>query len=485
MAAQKNIRILLIEDEEFDVIRVKRTLKPFATSIEIVDYCADGVAALELLRAAPRCCDVVIMDFQIAGGLMGENLIRKIKEIDASLQIIVITKMTVNVTDFEFANGLLKAGAFWYCTKYPVDMENFIYQPTDFVMSVFNAFEKGELERSRVRSEKKIDKNISDILTQKKIIGASTATTTLLQQIDKYSTRDINVLITGASGTGKELIANNIHYNGPRKLENFVPINCGSIPADLIESELFGYVKGAFTGANTEKMGLFELAHNGTVFLDEVAELPHAAQVKLLRVIQEGEVEKIGRQKKIFVDVRIIAATNKDLRKEVAEKRFREDLYYRLSVVPINVLPLKERRDDIPELINYYLAEYCRDMNRFQPVISDDALAMLCSYDWPGNVRELKNVIQRLLFNDERIFSVINILNALGVVNIESSPNQNQLAELFQRDRSLTLKQAEQIFREKYLLFVREHSHSDADAAQKLGVAPSNYSRMVKDLGLK
>jgi two-component system, NtrC family, response regulator AtoC len=484
MNIQKRIRVLLIEDEEFDVIRVKRTLKPFDT-IEIIDFLSDGVAALELLRTSPRCCDVVIMDFQIAGGLMGENLIRKIKEIDQSLQIIVITKMTVNVTDFEFANGLLKAGAFWYCTKYPVDMEHFIYQPTDFVMSVFNAYEKGELERARLRSEKKIDKNISDILTQKKIIGVSQATQTLLGHIDKYAARDVNILITGDSGTGKELIANNIHYQGSRKLENFVPINCGSIPADLVESELFGYVKGAFTGANAEKAGLFELANNGTVFLDEVAELPPAAQVKLLRVIQEGEVEKIGRQKKITIDVRIIAATNKDLRKEVAEKRFREDLYYRLSVVPIHVLPLKERRDDVPELINYYLTEYSKDMNRPRPVISDDALAMLCAYDWPGNVRELKNVVQRLLFNDERTFSVVNVLNALGVVDIQSSPDQSQLAELFQENSLLSLKQAEKIFREKYLLFIRTHSHTDADAAQKLGVAPSNYSRMIKELGLK
>jgi len=485
MTQKKMIRVLLIEDEEFDVLRVKRTLAPFAERIRIVDYLADGVAALQLLKAAPLCCDVVVMDFQIAGGLMGENLIRSIKEIDPSLQIIVITKMTVNVTDFEFANGLLKAGAFWYCTKYPVDMENFIYQPTDFVMSVFNAYEKGELERSRARSEKKIDKNISDILTQKKIIGVSQATSSLLGQIDKYSARDVNILITGDSGTGKELIANNIHYKGMRKMENFVPINCGSIPADLIESELFGYVKGAFTGAYAEKMGLFELAHNGTIFLDEVAELPPAAQVKLLRVIQEGEVEKIGRQKKIVIDVRIIAATNKDLKREVAEKRFREDLYYRLSVVPIHVLPLKERREDIPELINYYLAEYCRDMNRPKPVMSPEALAMLCSYDWPGNVRELKNVVQRLLFNDERTFSVVTILNALGVVAIESSPDQNQLGQLFQRDSALPLKQAEKIFREKYLLFIRNHSHSDADAAQKLNVAPSNYSRMIRELGLK
>lgn len=485
MAAQKTIRVLLIEDEEFDVLRVKRTLVPFEKQIHIIDYVSEGVAAIDLLQKHPNICDVVVMDFQIAGGLMGENLIRKIKEIDPSLQIIVITKMTVNATDFEFAYSLLKAGAFWYCTKYPVDIEEYIYQPTDFIMSIFHAFEKGELERARLRSERQLRKTISDILTQKKIIGVSQAIQSLREQIAKYALRDVNLLISGDSGTGKELTASNIHYTSKRRLENFVPINCGSIPSELVESELFGYEKGAFTGAHAEKMGLFELANNGTVFLDEVAELPLSAQVKLLRVIQEGEVEKIGRTKKVKVDVRIIAATNKDLRREVAEKRFREDLYYRLNVVPVHVPPLRERREDIVELIDHFMTEFCRDMNRPKPEMNDEALQTLREYDWPGNVRELKNVVQRLLFNDERMFSAVNVLNALGVVKVESSPDSYQLRDLFRSETILSLKQAEKIFREKYLLFVRTNSRTDADAAKQLGVAPSNYSRMIKDLGMK
>lgn len=485
MASQKIIRVLLIEDEEFDVERVQRTLKPFKNQIHIVDYFPDGASALHLLAATPNMCDVVIMDFQIAGGVMGETLIRRIKEIDPALQIIVITKMTLNVTDFEFASSLLRAGAFWYCTKYPVDIEDYIYQPTDFVMSVFNAYEKGVLQRHRMVSEQKLSKNVSDILAQKEIIGVSAPIEALRQQVAKYAARDVNVVITGESGVGKELIAQNIHYLSERRLENFVPINCGSIPTELIESALFGHEKGSFTGASADKMGLFEIANNGTVFLDEVAELPLSAQVKLLRAIQEGEIEKLGRTKTLNVNVRVIAAANEDLRAKVAEKRFREDLYYRLNVLPIHVPPLRERQEDIPVFIDYFMTEFCADMKREKPQIHADALETLCRYEWPGNIRELKNVVQRLLFNDERSFSVVSILNALGVVKVDSNPDSYQLRELFNNEYLLPLWQAEQVFREKYILFVRHHSATDAEAASKLAVAPSNYSRMIRDLGMK
>ncbi|MFA6542271.1 MAG: sigma-54 dependent transcriptional regulator [Bacteroidota bacterium] len=481
----KKIKILLIEDEQFDVLRVQRTLQPFENQIQIVDYLPEGVPAVQLLQSNPEICDVVIMDFQITGGLMGENLIKKIKEVNPTLQIIVITKMTVNLTDFDFANTLLKAGAFWYCTKYPVDIEDYIYQPTDFVLSIFNAYEKGVLERQRFVSEQKLNKTVMEILEQRKIIGNSPATLSLLQQIEKYSARDVNILITGESGTGKELVAQNLHYRSSRKYENFVPINCGSIPTELIESELFGYEKGSFTGAGADKIGLFEAANNGTIFLDEVTGLPQSAQVKLLRVIQEGEIEKLGRTKKIKVNVRIIAATNEDIKKQVEEKRFREDLYYRLSVVPIHVSPLRERREDIPPLVDHFLTEFCSDYKVPKPAFNSEAMDTLSRYEWSGNVRELKNVLQRLLFNEERMFSYINVLNALGVVKVESSPDPYQLRELFNKNQILSLKNAENVFREKYLLFARNNSNSDADTARKLGLAQSNYSRIIKNLGMK
>src|SRR3970282_1968328 len=302
------VKVLLIEDEEYDVRRVQNTVKPFSERIKITDVVSNGEAALETVRKNKDNIDVIIMDFQIAGGLMGENLIKELKVIDESIQIIVITKMTINITDYNFANKLIKAGAFWYCTKYPGDIEEFIYQPTDFIMSLFNAFQKSRLEKERARSNQKFIRNVEDILIQKRIVGETEVIQNLKKEIKKCAESDFSTLIRGASGTGKELVAYNIHYSSPRRLENFIPINCGSLPNDLIESELFGYEKGSFTGAEKRKPGLFELAHKGTIFLDEITELPLNAQVKLLRVIQDGELEKIGRTEKEKVDVRIIYA---------------------------------------------------------------------------------------------------------------------------------------------------------------------------------
>ncbi len=485
MSVTRPIRVFLIEDEEFDVVRVERTLMASHGKIELVNYVSDGAEAVEYLRQNPDSCDVVVTDFQIAGQLFGENLIRTIKEIDPALPIIVISKMTINISDLEFANSLINAGAFWYCTKYPVDMEEAIYHPTDFVLSIVHAFEKRQLELEQSRSTRKLLATAETILAQKQIIGVSPAVCGLREEIIKYANSNASILITGASGTGKELIATNIHYRSPRKTELFVAINCGGIPSELVESELFGFEKGAFTGANSEKPGLFELANHGSIFLDEVAELPAPAQVKLLRVLQEREIEKIGRTRRIAVDVRVIAATNKDLRKEIEAGRFREDLYYRLNVIPLSVPLLKDRREDIPLLIDHFLTMFSREMRKEKPGVNQEAMELLCNYQWPGNTRELMNVVQRLLFNDERTFSVTNVLHALGVVSVESSPEPAQLLNLFRPDNIILLKHAEAVFREQYLLFARKHSSTDADAARKIGIAPSNYLRMMKDLGLK
>lgn len=479
----KQINVLLIEDEEFDVRRVKKTIEPFSEQIKICEIVSNGKAAIEYIENNKGKIHVVIMDYQIAGGLMGDVLIQKIKDLDPSIQINVITKMTMNVTDFNFANKLLKAGAFWYCTKYPGDIEDFIYQPTDFIISIYNAFEKCLLERERLRSIQKIKKNVEDILLQKKIIGESPIMLELKDDIDQLAKSKINLLIRGASGTGKELVAYNIHYRSDRKYENFVVVNCGGIPENLIESELFGFEKGAFTGADKPKLGLFELANHGTIFLDEITELPLTAQVKLLRVIQEGEIEKIGRTGTIKVDVRIIAASNRNIEQEVREKRFREDLYYRLNVLTIEVPPLKKRITDIPLLIDYFLTNFSIDMGRDKPKIPDEVMKIFLEYDWPGNVRELKNVVQRILFRAKNYITREEALKAIGY---DEAINMNKGFEnLFNPYRIIPLRDAERNFREKYIKFVRENSKSDKDAAEKLGLAPSNFYRMAKELGLK
>ncbi len=484
MFSLATIHLLLIEDEEYDVRRIRNTLKPFQERIVIVDVASSGQMAIDLLQQHRNAYDVVIMDFQIAGGLMGERLIRRIKEIDPTLQIIVVTKMTINLSDFEFASRLLEAGAMWYCTKYPGDIEEYIYQPTDFILSIYNAYEKNRMEKAQQKSDRKLQKNIEDILTRKKIIGQSASSKRLQAQIQQFAASDTNVLIRGSSGTGKELVATHIHYLSRRRFENFVPINCGSLPDNLIESELFGFEKGAFTGASAGKPGLFEVAHRGTIFLDEITELPLSAQSKLLRVIQEGEIDKIGRIEKIKVDVRIIAATNKNLEQEVREKRFREDLYYRLNVVFIDVPPLRQRRDDIPALIEYFLQLFSEDMNRPRPEICAEALQVLQEYDWPGNVRELQNVVQRLLFLEESHLSAGHARIVLGFRDEDEAALRKE-SLFWDAKNILPWRDMEKQLRAAYFTFVREQAATDADAARLLGLAPPNYYRMCKELGLK
>ncbi len=485
MFSDRKVRVLLIEDEDYDVRRIKNTIKPFQERIILKKIVSSGEAAVEVMEKGKSDYDVVIMDFQIAGTLSGERLIQKIKQIDSSVQIIVVTKMTINITDFDFANRLIEAGAMWYCTKYPGDIEEFIYQPTDFILSIFNAAEKKALEKERQKSQKRLDQTIHNILEEKQLIGKSGAMNRLREEIGKAAQTDASVLIHGASGTGKELVATHIHYQSHRRLENFIPINCGSLPHELIESELFGFERGSFTGAQTKKPGLFEVAHNGTAFLDEVVELPASAQSKLLRFLQEGELDKIGRTKPVHVNVRIIAATNKNIAEQINEKKFREDLFYRLNVFPIRVPPLRERTDDIPELVHFFLLKFSRDMSREAPQLPQQGMEILQKYHWPGNVRELQNVVQRLILKSDGSISETDVSAALGYQDPLSG--RERPSDLLNWDAAHIepLKQVEFSFRKKYFQFVRRHSSNDAEAARKLGLAPPNYHRMCKELGIK
>jgi two-component system, NtrC family, response regulator AtoC len=485
MLGTEIIHILLIEDEEYDVGRVRSTIAPFRDQIVIRDVASTGSHALELLKAGSDRYDVVVMDFQIAGGLMGEELIRAIKTIDPSLQIIIVTKMTVNVMDFDFANRLLQAGAYWYCTKYPGDIDTSIYQPTDFILSLYNAHQKRLLERERLRSASRMTRTVEGLLSQKQILGGSARMEELRHQIRKCADNIAPVLITGPSGSGKELVAHNVHYHSQRRLENFIPINCGSLPHDLVESELFGYEKGAFTGASTRKLGLFEVADRGTVFLDEVAELPPGAQVKLLRVLQDGEIEKIGRTEKLKVNVRVIAATNKDLAREVEFGKFREDLFYRLNVLQLAVPALRDHPEDIPLYVDHYLKEFSADMNRDVPGVQPDAMLRLQSHPWPGNVRELKNVTQRLLFDPDHVITSERVGLALGSRRVDAGWPPGDGFTFAAGGESTPLRLIERRLREEYVRYIRARSTSDADAAKKLGLAPPNYHRMCKELGIK
>ncbi|HTX99432.1 MAG TPA: sigma-54 dependent transcriptional regulator [Bacteroidota bacterium] len=484
MSTSAPISILLVEDEEFDVARVRNTVRFFASRIQVSDVVSNGLAALELVKAHNDCYDVVILDYQISGGLKGEELIRLMKEADPFLQIIVITKMTINITDFDFANNLLKAGAFWYCTKYPGNIEEYIYQPTDFLLGIFNAYEKKRLEKQKLKSDKRLMQNIAAMLESKKIIGESRPMVQLRDSIEKYAKSDANILITGSSGTGKELVAWNIHLKSKRRYENFICINCGSIPQELIESELFGYERGSFTGATGTKAGLFEVANNGTVFLDEVAELSPSAQVKLLRVLQDGEIEKIGRTGSLSVNVRIIAATNKNLSQEVNGGRFREDLYYRLNVVPLDVVPLRLRGNDILLLFDHFLQYFSGDLGIRTPEVEDQAREIFLAYKWPGNVRELRNVVQRLVLNCGDRITAKDVSDPMILKNQIVAKDATAFEEMVS-GQVLPLREMERLFRLRYFKYVRSISSSDSNAAEKLGIAPSNFYRMCKELGIK
>lgn len=481
MQFANQINLLLIEDETFDVNRIRKTLEPFNDRLIIKHVVADGNSALEILTEKKEVIDVVIMDYQIVGPLSGEKLIRKIKSVDPFIQIIVITKMTINVTDFELANKLIEAGAMWFCTKYPSDIKEYIYQPTDLLLSILNAYEKKSLGIEKSKSNTQLDQSITNILNEKKIVGESPAVKKMIKQIERAATQDATVLITGSSGTGKELVASHIHYLSKRRYENFVTINAGSIPQELIESELFGFEKGSFTGAVNPKKGLFETANSGTIFLDEISELSMSAQVKLLRVLQEGELDKIGRTEKIKVDVRVIAATNIDLEKAIEEKRFRQDLYYRLNVVNIHTPSLNERLEDVPSLVKYFIEKYGRQMSISIPEINDEAMEVLQSFSWPGNIRQLQNIIQRVLISCEDFIRKEDVFNMLDLTRMNSISGP----EFWFGKNILKWKEMEALFRCRYFNYVKENTKSESEAARLLGIAPSNFYRMCNKLGIK
>jgi DNA-binding NtrC family response regulator len=279
----------------------------------------------------------------------------------------------------------MRLGAFDYITK--------PFKPDEIKVVVKKALEHLALQEENTYLKQQLKAKYKF----ENIIGSSERMQKVFSLIDKVSATDSTVLVLGESGTGKELVARALHYNSPRAQNPFVPVNCGAIPEELLESELFGHEKGAFTGAFRTRIGRFELANGGSIFLDEISEMSPTLQVKLLRVIQEREFERVGGVKSIKTDVRIIAATNRDLEEEVAQGRFREDLYYRLNVIPLNLPPLRERKDDIPLLVKHFMAKYRQEGNEQATGFSRRSMNLLMNYKWPGNVRELENLVERVL----------------------------------------------------------------------------------------
>ena len=366
-------KILVVDDEQsmrefLDIMLKKEGYK--------VSLASNGEEVLKYIDK--DIFDLVLLDIRMPK-MDGIAVLKKIKSASPETVVIMITAYASADT----AIKAMKEGAYDYITKpFKVD---------EIKLIIKNAIEKKHLRNENILLKQVVrDRYVFD-----NIIGKSPKMLALYELLEKVAPTKTNVLITGESGTGKELVAKAIHYNSPRKEKPFVTLNCGAIPEALIESELFGHMKGAFTDAIATKKGLFEMADEGTIFLDEISELPLMMQVKLLRVLQDREFKRVGGTEDIRVDVRIIAATNKDLERAVKEKRFREDLYYRLNVIQIKLPNLRERREDIEVLATHFLKRYSEELNKNISGISPEALHLLLNYEYPGNVRELQNIIER------------------------------------------------------------------------------------------
>ncbi|MDZ7331352.1 MAG: sigma-54 dependent transcriptional regulator [candidate division KSB1 bacterium] len=366
-------KILIIDDEPAQVQVLAGFLKKKGFDIEKAHA---GLEGLKILEKKP--IDLIITDFKMPD-IDGIEVLKRAKAINPEVDVIMMTAFG----SIESATEAMRAGAIDYLTK-PVDLDQLeilIHKALEHQQLV----SENRLLREQLAAKFKFDQ----------IISASEAMEEALNLAGRAAPSKATVLITGESGTGKELIAKAIHYASPRKDQPFVAVNCAALAENLLESELFGHEKGAFTGADRQRKGRFELANHGTLFIDEVGEIPLTTQVKLLRVLQEQTFERVGGTETIKVDVRIVAATNRDLEELIEEGRFREDLFYRLNVVRINVPPLRKRKSDIPLLVDYFLKKYSAENNKKVMGISKEAMDLLMKYDYPGNVRELENIIEQ------------------------------------------------------------------------------------------
>jgi len=417
-----------------------------------------GHAALAQLQS--REVDLVLLDVRL-GAETGLEILDRIKALEDSIEVILVTA----VTDVRTAVEAIKRGAYDYVTK-PFDVD-------EMLALVRRAIEKRALKREvlYLRSELASARGFDEI------IGRHPEMVRIYERIAQVAETTATVLITGESGTGKELIARAIHRQGPRRDRPFVAVNLAAIPEPLLESELFGHERGAFTGAYQKKLGKFELAHGGSLFLDEVGTVRVDLQAKLLRALQEREIERLGGARTVKVDVRIIAATNVNLKQAIRDRTFREDLYYRLNVVPLTVPPLRERREDIPLLVDHFVQKYKREFGKAVRGISPGALPVLLDYDWPGNVRELENIIER------------SVALATGpVISLRDLPLDLALPDTGARreEPGLSLKEARERFERQFILRVLESvDWNQSRAARLLGLHRNTLIARLAGWGLR
>jgi len=443
--------ILIVDDEA----SVRTSLeKVLSKAGYVTKTAATGNEAIKILTKKPT--DLVLSDLKMPDG-DGMHLLREIKTKNLNTEVILLT----GYGTVEKAVEAMKEGAYDFITK--------PFKKAVILSTVERAIERQTLTQENKYLKTQLGKK-SDF---DEIIGQSRALRDVLEMVDRVAPLVSTVLITGASGTGKELVARAIHRKSPRHNKRFVPINCAAIPENLIESELFGHVRGAFTGAMRDKDGLFKVAHGGTIFLDEIVSVPLNLQVKLLRAIEQKEILPVGSTNPEIIDVRIIAATNKNLANEVDKGNFREDLYYRLNVVGINIPPLKERIDDIPELVEHFVEFYSAQLNKRIKEIDREVMAALMDYEWKGNVRELENTIERAM-----------ILCDGDTLSLEHFPKLDG-GKSNSRSLNHDLKSSVRQFEQDTILKVLEKADYDkTKAAKALGLSLSSLYRKITELGI-
>lgn len=445
-AAKTQERILVVDDSPATLEVLQRNL----ASKAYVVFTAPGVTeAVSILESTP--VDLVITDMKMPKAT-GLDLIRHVRENHKDTQVMMITGYP-NIPD---AVEAVRLGAENYLAKPFTDEELFD--------AVRRSLESGRLRRA---GQQAIPVNLP---SNAGLLGESEAMTAVRRAISKAAPSTATVLITGESGTGKELVARAIHYSGPRAAKPFVPVNCGGIPENLLESEMFGHMKGAFTGANETRAGFFQTADGGTIFLDEIGQMSVTMQVKLLRVLQDREVFMVGASRGHRVDVRIVAATNKDLQAMVTQGAFRDDLFYRLNVIHIDTPPLRDRGDDILELISHFTTRYSREAGRAAPTFSDRALGALRNYHWPGNVRELENVVHRLVVMCEG-----------ELIDAPDLPELMRFSALRAPSLNRTLREVEL---EHIRLVLTSAGGNKSQAAKVLGIDRKTLREKLKSLGL-
>jgi DNA-binding NtrC family response regulator len=455
-----NPRILIVEDERAIQLALRGLLKREGYEVEVAD---DGDGAIERVKAGPF--DLVLTDLALGRGPSGMDVLRFTKEQRPETAVVMITAHGSE----KIAVEAMKAGAQDYVPK-PFDND-------EIKLVVSRALDRTRLEREHRMLLERVDRDYGF----ENLIGSGPLMRQVFETIQKVAETDLTVLIRGDSGTGKELIAQAIHQRSPRRSRPFVAVNCAAISRELVESELFGHEKGAFTGADARRIGRFEAANEGTIFLDEIGDMAPETQAKVLRVLEERSFERVGGSKPIQVDVRVVAATHRDLEAEVKDDRFREDLYYRLKVVELVAPPLRERTEDIPALVDRFLAQLMERLGREPRPLSADALASLARYPWPGNVRELRNVVEQasvLAPGPEIEPDDLNLPAAEGPEPVLEASTDAPF-----RDAK---RQAVESFERGYLIrALRAHDGNISRTAESIGMVRQSLQQKIRELGLR